>query len=63
MHEFINKLWEWIKDAIMGFSLSIGGAAIAPEVIHGFAVIITGLISTVCIFFVNRWLKNKFPVK
>ncbi len=59
-HDFLNSALEWLKDAIAGFSLSIAGAAIMPEVIHGFAVIFTGLVSTVCIFFVNRWLKKTF---
>ncbi len=59
-HDFLNDIWEWLKDAIAGFSLSIVGATIMPEVIHGFAVILTGLISTTCIFFFNRWLKKTF---
>lgn len=43
-----------------GFGLSGGTAMIWPEVIHGVAVVITGIISTIAIFFTNRWLHKKY---
>ncbi len=59
-HDFLNSTLEWVKDGIAGFGLSIAGAAMMPEVIHGFSVILTGAISTIIIFFINRGLKKIF---
>jgi hypothetical protein len=58
--KFIDTIWEWIKDAALGFTTSFSLAAIWPEVIHGVAVVVTGIISTTIIFFLNRWLKKTF---
>jgi uncharacterized membrane protein YdjX (TVP38/TMEM64 family) len=46
---------------VTGMLLSLGGAALWPEVIHGLAVLCTGVATAICVFFVTRWLKKTFP--
>jgi hypothetical protein len=45
----------------LGFLLSIGGAEVMPELIHGAAVFFTGLLTATGVFFIQRFLRKKFP--
>lgn len=47
----------------IGSILSITGAALMPEVVHGVAVVLTGLLTACGVFFLNRFLRKKFPDK
>lgn len=47
----------------IGGGASVGLAAIWPETIHGFAVFFTGLATATGVFFLNRFLRKKFPEK
>ncbi len=49
------------RSAITGGGISFGSASLWPETVHGFAVLITGVLTAVVVFFVNKWLKRKFP--
>lgn len=59
--EIAKTTWEVVKDISLGFSSSWGFAAIWPEVVHGASVLLFGALSTVLIFFINRWLHKKYP--
>jgi hypothetical protein len=47
-------IWDYFKEIIAGFSLSGFLASIWTESIHGIAVIITGVLSTIAIDFTRK---------
>lgn len=54
----VNDIIEGIG---IGSVLSVTGAALMPEAIHGFFVVLTGLVTAAAVFFLNRFLRKKFP--
>jgi len=60
-HEVKENLIDIGKSAVAGGGLSGGMASFWPEALHGFAVFFTGVITSIAVFFVNRYLKRKFP--
>lgn len=58
LSDHINTL---LGDLAIGLTISGAISKLMPEVIHASATIITGLITTACIFFLQRTLKKYFP--
>ena len=54
----VNK--DNVIEIIEGFSFSYIGSKIMPEIIHGFSVILFGILTTVAIHYTKKFLtKNK----
>jgi hypothetical protein len=56
-----HTITDIVEGVSIGAILSIGGAKIMPELIHGAAVFFTGLATAAGVFFLNRFLRKKFP--
>ncbi len=50
-----------VEAVTIGGGFSYGMASVWPEVVHGFAVFMTGVITAVAVFFVQRTLRKYFP--
>jgi hypothetical protein len=58
---FLKENWKELSvESFFSFSIS---TMVMPELIHLFFVVLTGLVSTVAMFILNRWLKKIFPEK
>jgi hypothetical protein len=56
--ELIKEFLE--SDGITGTGL-ITAKALIPEVVHGFLTVTFAITSCIIVFFINRYLKKKFP--
>ncbi len=64
----MNKVFNFLKENYKELSVEslfsfAASSMIFPELIHLFFVVLTGLVSTVAMFLLNRWLKKTFPEK
>lgn len=62
-HEKTYLLVDLFNSAAFGVGGSVSYASVWPEILHGAAVIITGLVCTTILFFYKRILRKYFPEK
>ena len=60
-HEIKAIVYDAGEAVIIGGGYSYGMAQIMPEMIHGAMVIATGIVTALTVFFLNRYLRNRFP--
>lgn len=60
-HEIKTIILDAGEGAVLGGGTSYGLSTIWPETIHGLAVLFTGLGTATAVFFLNRWLRKRFP--
>lgn len=56
-----DQISDGIEGAAIGTILSTTFAGVWPEAVHGAAVVVTAAVSAVAVYFVQRWLRKKFP--
>jgi len=59
----VDIVLEWIKDFFLGMGTSVAYYGIIGELSHGASVVFWGLAASIVVYFSNRFLSKKFPLK
>ena len=58
LQKVYERIYRWAEEALLGFSTSITISVLWTEFVHIISIVIGGVLSTIAIHYVNKWLKN-----
>ncbi len=53
-----ERVYRWIEETVLGFSTAVTISLLWTEFVHILSIIIGGVVSTIAIHYVNKWLKK-----